>query len=247
MKLTIAGSGDAFASGGRLNTCFHVRTGETGFLIDCGATALVSLKRAGFSTNDIDTIYISHLHGDHFGGLPFFLIDALFIAKRTKPLTLAGPAALEARFHIACEAMFPLVTENQREFDLTFAPLAAGETTKLGAVSVLPFEVKHYSGAPSYALRFALEDKVLAYSGDSGWTDTLIEAGRDADLYIMECFQYDKPLDMHLDYMTILRHLDDINAKQVLLTHMSDDLLAKREDVTHPRVTLAEDGMVLEL
>jgi len=247
MKLTIAGSGDAFASGGRLNTCFHVRTGETGFLIDCGATALVSLKRAGLSTNDIDTIYISHLHGDHFGGLPFFLIDALFIAKRTKPLTLAGPAALEARFHIACEAMFPLVTENQREFDLTFAPLAARETTKLGAVSVLPFEVKHYSGAPSYALRFALEDKVLAYSGDSGWTDTLIEAGRDADLYIMECFQYDKPLDMHLDYITILRHLDDINAKQVLLTHMSDDMLAKREDVTHPRVTLAEDGMVLEL
>jgi len=112
---------------------------------------------------------------------------------------------------------------------------------------VLPFEVKHYSGAPSYALRFALEDKVLAYSGDSGWTDTLIEAGRDADLYIMECFQYDKSLDMHLDYMTILRHLDDINAKQVLLTHMSDDMLAKREDVTHPRVTLAEDGMVLEL
>jgi ribonuclease BN (tRNA processing enzyme) len=247
MKLTITGSGDAVASGGRLNTCFHVRTGETGFLIDCGATALVSLKRAGFSTNDIDTIYISHLHGDHFGGLPFFLIDALFIAKRTKPLTLAGPAALEARFHIACEAMFPLVTENQREFDLTFAPLTARETTKLGAVSVTPFEVKHYSGAPSYALRFALEDKVLAYSGDSGWTDTLIEAGRDADLYIMECFQYDKPLDMHLDYMTILRHLDDINAKQVLLTHMGDNMLAKREDVTHPRVALAEDGLVLEL
>ena len=102
-------------------------------------------------------------------------------------------------------------------------PLSAGETTTIGAVSVTPFEVKHYSGAPSYALRFALEDKVLAYSGDSGWTDSLISAGRDADLYIMECFQYDKRLDMHLDYLTILHRLDDINAKQVLLTHMSED------------------------
>jgi len=247
MKLMITGCGDAFGSGGRLNTCFHVRSGETGFLIDCGATALPSLKRAGFSTNDVDTIYISHLHGDHFGGLPFLLIDALFIAKRTKPLTLVGPAALEARFHIACEAMFPLVTENQREFDLIFEPLSADKATKTGAVSVTPFEVKHYSGAPSYALRFALEDKILAFTGDSGWVDTLIEAGRDADLYIMECYQYDKPLDMHLDYLTILRHLDAINAKKVLLSHMSDAMLARREDVRDGRCSLAEDGMVIDL
>jgi len=247
MKLTIAGSGDAFGSGGRLNTCFHVRSGDTGFLIDCGASALVSLKKSGLSTDDVDTIYISHLHGDHFGGLPFFLIDALFIAKRTKPLILAGPAALEARFHITCEAMFPLVTEQRREFDLTFEALNAGEATTIGALSVTPFEVKHYSGAPSYALRFALEDKVLAYSGDSGWTESLVKAGRDADLYIMECFQYDKRLDMHLDYLTIHNRLDDIGAKRVLLTHMSDAMLAERHEVTDERCSLAEDGMVLEL
>ncbi len=247
MKLTITGSGDAFGSGGRFNTCFHVQSGETGFLLDCGATALVSLKRAGFSTDDVDTIFISHLHGDHFGGLPFFLIDAVFIASRSKPLTLVGPAALEARFHIACEAMFPLITEHQREFDMSFVPLSAGQTTQVRAVSVTPFEVKHYSGAPSYALRFSLEDKVLAFSGDSGWVDALIETGRDADLFIMECFQYDKPLEMHLDYLTILRHLDSIGAKQVLLTHMSDAMLAKREEVRDPRVALAEDGMVIEL
>jgi ribonuclease BN (tRNA processing enzyme) len=247
MKLTITGSGDAFGSGGRLNTCFHVHSGETGFLIDCGASALISLKKAGLSTNDVDTVFISHLHGDHFAGLPFFLIDALFIAKRTKPLTLVGPAQLEARFHIACEAMFPLITEHQREFDMTFMPLSAGETTKVGAVSVTPFEVRHYSGAPSYALRFALEDKVLAFTGDTGWVDTVIEAGRDADLYIMECFQYDNPLEMHLDYLTIARNLDAIGAKQVLLTHMSEDMLARRDQVTDRRCKLAEDGKVLEL
>ncbi len=247
MKLTITGSGDAFGSGGRLNTCFHVQSGETGFLIDCGASALISLKRSGLSTNDVDTIFISHLHGDHFAGLPFVLIDALFIAKRTRPLTLVGPAELEARFHIACEAMFPLITEHQREFDMTFIPLSARETTRAGGVSVTPFEVRHYSGAPSYALRFALENKVLAFTGDTGWVDTVIEAGRDADLYIMECFQYDYPLEMHLDYLTIARNLDAIGAKQVLLTHMGDDMLARRDQVTDRRCKLAEDGMVLEL
>jgi len=247
MKLTITGSGDAFGSGGRLNTCFHVQSGETGLLIDCGASALISLKKAGLSTNDVDTIFISHLHGDHFGGLPFFLIDALFMAKRTKPLTLVGPAELEARFHIACEAMFPLATETPRDFEMTFVPLSAGETTRAGPVSVVPFEVKHYSGAPSYALRFALEDKVLAYTGDTGWVDSVIEAGRNADLYIMECFQYDKRLDMHLDYITIHHRLDDIGAKRVLLTHMSDAMLAEQHEVTDTRCSLAEDGMVIEL
>jgi len=247
MKLTIAGCGDAFGSGGRLNTCFHVRTGETGLLIDCGASALPSLKKAGLGTDDVDTIFISHLHGDHFAGLPFFLIDALFIAKRTKPLTLVGPAELEARFHIACEAMFPLVTEQQRDFDMRFVSLSAEEATRSGAVSVTPFEVKHYSGAPSYALRFALEDKVLAFTGDTGWVDNVIAAGRNADLYIMECFQYDTPLEMHLDYLTIARNLDAIGAKQVLLTHMSDEMLARRGDVNDPRCKLAEDGMVMEL
>jgi len=247
MKVTITGSGDAFGSGGRLNTCFHVASGATGFLIDCGASALVSLKKAGFGTDDVDTIYISHLHGDHFGGLPFFLIDALFIARRRKPLKIVGPSALEARFHVLCEAMFPLATENQREFEMTFMPLSEGETTTIGAIGVTPYEVKHYSGAPSYALRFTLEDKVLAYSGDSGWTDSLISAGRDADLYIMECFQYDKRLDMHLDYLTILHRLDDIRAKKVLLTHMSEAMMAERKEVTDERCSLAEDGMVIEL
>lgn len=247
MKLTITGSGDAFGSGGRLNTCFHVQSGETGFLIDCGASALISLKKAGLSTDSVDTVFISHLHGDHFGGLPFFLIDALFMAKRTKPLTLVGPAELEARFHIACEAMFPLMTEHQREFDMTFVPLSAGEPTEIDAVSVTPFEVKHYSGAPSYALRFALEDKTLAYSGDTGWVDNVVEAGRDADLYIMECFQYDKRLDMHLDYLTIHNRLDDIGAQRVLLTHMSDAMLAEQHEVTDARCMIAKDGMVLEL
>lgn len=63
------GSGDAFGSGGRFQTCILVETASTRFLIDCGASSLIGMKRFGVDPGSVDAILISHLHGDHFGGL----------------------------------------------------------------------------------------------------------------------------------------------------------------------------------
>ena len=67
MQLTVVGCGDAFGAGNRLQTCYFVRSETSTFLIDCGATTLIGLNRLGLSPNDIDTVYVSHLHGDHIG------------------------------------------------------------------------------------------------------------------------------------------------------------------------------------
>ena len=96
MQLRFVGCGDAFGSGGRLNTCFHVSGREANFLIDCGASALPALKRLEIDRNEIDLILITHFHGDHFAGLPFVLLDAQF-SRRTRPLTIAGPQGIETR------------------------------------------------------------------------------------------------------------------------------------------------------
>ena len=77
--------------GGRFNTCFHLTGARTNCLIDCGATSLVALKRLGIERNAIDLILITHFHADHFGGVPFFVLDAQFFSKRSRPLTIAGP------------------------------------------------------------------------------------------------------------------------------------------------------------
>ncbi len=70
MQVRFVGCGDAFGSGGRQNTCFHVTGASSNFLIDCGASSLPALKRCGIVRNDIELILITHFHGDHFAGLP---------------------------------------------------------------------------------------------------------------------------------------------------------------------------------
>ena len=81
MKLTVIGCGDAFGSGGRFNTCFMIDTASKRLLLDCGASSLVALKAQKIDLNSIDDVMLSHLHGDHFGALPFFLLDAQFLAR----------------------------------------------------------------------------------------------------------------------------------------------------------------------
>ena len=119
MRLTFLGSGDAFGSGGRFNTCFHLeRAAHGNVLVDCGASSMVAIRKWQVDPNAISTVLVSHLHGDHFGGLPFFLLDAQLISRRTAPLTLAGPPGFRERLMIVMEAMFAGSTRVERKHTL---------------------------------------------------------------------------------------------------------------------------------
>lgn len=247
MKLTVVGCGDAFGSGGRLQTCYHVDTGSERFLIDCGTTAILGLNRLGIDANGIGTILVSHLHGDHFGGLVWWLLHAQHVVKRTAPLTIAGPVGIEARFIAAAEALFPGSTGVQRRYELTFREYEAEKPQTIGPVVVTPFEVKHASGAPPYALRMECKGRTIAFSGDTEWVESLVPAGRGADLYLMECYAFEGDTRYHLSWSTIRQHLPRIGARHVLLTHMSAGMLDRMGEVNAPGVSLASDGLVVEL
>jgi len=76
------------------------RAAHGNVLIDCGATSMVAIRKSKSIPNGISTVLVSHLHGDHFGGLPFFLLDAQLISRRTAPLLFAGPPGLRERLMI---------------------------------------------------------------------------------------------------------------------------------------------------
>jgi ribonuclease BN (tRNA processing enzyme) len=139
MRLQFLGCGDAFGSGGRFNTCFHVTTGLTQFLVDCGASSMIAIRRFGVEPNAIGTIFITHLHGDHFGGLPFFILDAQLVSRRTTPLTVAGPRGLRERLREAMEVLFPGSADIARRFQVGVIELDAGAASMVNGITVTPF------------------------------------------------------------------------------------------------------------
>ena len=85
---------------------------------------------------------------------------------------------------------------------------------------------------------------MIGYSGDTEWTDVLLEVARDADLFITECYAFDSSPAYHLNYNLLREHFNELNAKQVLLAHMGQEMLGRLDEVT---LEVAEDGQLIEL
>ena len=95
VNVRFLGTGNAFADGGRSHACIHLEAPGASLLLDCGGSSLPAIKKA-MDPKAIQAIAISHLHGDHFGGVPYFVIEQHF-AGRTTPLAIGGPRELETR------------------------------------------------------------------------------------------------------------------------------------------------------
>jgi ribonuclease BN (tRNA processing enzyme) len=241
VTVTFAGCGDAFGSGGRFQACIHLRHEGLAapVLLDCGATSLIALRRSGLDPGEIGAVLVSHLHGDHFGGLPFLILDGQF-SGRAAPLLIAGPPGTRQRLTEAMECLFPGSSQVHRRFDVRVAELAPGQTTNVAGLATQAFQASHPSGAPALILRLTVGGTVVAYTGDTAWTPAITEASRHADLLIAEAYYWDKPVPHHLRYADLAEHDSEITARGVILTHMSPDMLARQHLAAHEP---AHDGL----
>jgi ribonuclease BN (tRNA processing enzyme) len=214
------------------------------YLIDCGASAMISINRFGVDSDAIGTILLTHLHGDHFGGIPAFLLDAHLAKKRSRPLLVAGPPGTRVRLDAARDILYPGSAAMRLSFPLDILELRPEQPHRLGGITVTPFPVEHPSGAPPFALRLETAGKTLAYSGDTEWTDALIPVSRGADLFIVECNFYDRNVRYHLDLQTLLAHRDHLQAKRLILTHLGPEMLAHLDALPYE---YAEDGKTITI
>jgi ribonuclease BN (tRNA processing enzyme) len=243
VQVRFVGSGDAFGSGGRYQTCIRVTTGDHVLLVDCGATSLAALRAQGIDPQSVDTVALTHLHGDHFGGLPFLILDGQF-SPRNRPLRVYGPPGTGARLTATMEALFPGSSEVARRFAVPVVELEPGRTADLGTLQLRCWQVIHASGAPALALRVEDGTSSFAYSGDTEWTPALVQAASGASLFAVEAYTFDKRVRYHLDYRTLEAQRADISAASTVLTHMSADMLGRLGEAEFPA---AHDGLVLEL
>jgi ribonuclease BN (tRNA processing enzyme) len=247
VRLTIIGSGDAFGSGGRFNTCFLVETGERKVLLDCGASSLVGLKARNIDLDTIDGVILSHLHGDHFGALPFLLLDAQFLSRRERPLSIIGPPGTRERLDAALEVFFPRSSKSSWKFPFDVSELTPGVPGEMLGFALSTAEVVHQSGAPSTAVRLTQGGKVLAYSGDTEWTDALVPIADGADLFIIECYDHTRDLSGHMSFTRLMQQRGKLRARRIMLTHMNPSMLAKQHEAVAAGLLVAADGLVIDI
>ena len=230
MELLILGCGDAFGSGGRLQTSFLLQTGESNILIDCGATTLSALHKHDLTSEDIDAVLITHFHGDHYGGLPFLLMEAAKRYKRKRDLTISGPEGLQERLEKLLPMLYPGSEDVFDAFPIHYKTYSNKKLQILG-IGVEAWEVKHSPESLPHGLRISVGEKILAFSGDTTWHENLVPISKGADLFICECNLWDGDSPAHLSWKQLQKHLPKLSAKEIRLTHVSEEVLGKQQEL----------------
>lgn len=187
---------------------------------------------------------ISHLHGDHFGGIPFLVLEQHF-RHRERPLVVAGPPSLPARLRLAESAMYPdfFTAPGRPRFEVREVTL--GTTPReIGGASVSAHPVEHIPSAEPHGLRVQVAGKTIAYSGDARWSDGLADLAKGADLFICEASNFERDDPAHISYKTLMAHRTELDCARIVLTHLGRDV---QDHLAEVELEVASDGMVLEL
>ena len=247
VDVSFLGTGDAFASDGRFQSGYLIEGHNYRVLMEAGPTILCAMKRMKIAPAELDLILISHLHGDHFGGLPFLLLEYTFESPPRKVITIAGPPRLEERTWILFDTMFPRTQGNLARLrsKLRFVVLEPGVKQRVGKLQVETIRTPHMRYEASLALKFTLDGKKIAFSGDSGWTDDLIKFTAGADLFMCECTYFESAhLDFHMNYPELERRRSLFDVGRMILTHVGREVLEKRDKL---RLETAHDGLKIQV
>jgi ribonuclease BN (tRNA processing enzyme) len=252
LRVTFLGTGDPFGTGGRFQSAILLDGAYGRFLLDCGATTPLALARAGIDSNTIDGIIITHWHGDHAGGLPNLALDLLIGARhgvpraeRAHPLWLAGPAGTDVWLRQGLE-MFrwapPPGESDPLAGLIEHRPLVPRSVVQIGPLTVAPYAAVHTPEA--LCLRIEYDGRVIGYSGDTAWTEALVEVAANADLFICQTYSFELPQRTMLSYRVLAEQRARLNCRRLILTHVGPELQARLAEVPEQ---VADDGLELVL
>src|ERR1700719_4756687 len=246
ITVTLLGTGDAFASFGRSQAGYLIDVPNAGrILMEAGPGLLPALKGNRIPTDSFDLLLISHLHGDHFGGLPFLILEYMWETRRKKVLTIAGPAKLEERTWQLMRTMFPHFELDKIKHKLKFVVLEPGTSARLGKFKVSAIRSPHTKPDISLSLRVDGGGKSIVFSGDSGWNDELVELSDGADLFLCECTYFESAqLTFHMNYPQLAANRDKFKVRRMVLTHLGREVLSREDEIA---LEMGYDGMKIKI
>lgn len=191
ITVTLLGTGTPLPDARRFGSATLVSAGDHSLLFDCGRGAVIRLSQAGYGPNEIDGVFLTHLHSDHVVGLPDLWLTGWFLRRET-PLRLRGPLGTrDLATHLAAAYAFDIRSRQEPPESLRAASAAIeaadvdpGIVYRDGSLSVSAFPVDHGSVRPAFGYRVDYEGHSVVISGDTRFSDTLIAAARGTDCLI---------------------------------------------------------------
>jgi ribonuclease BN (tRNA processing enzyme) len=250
MKLTILGSGTNIHPG-RAAAGYLVQTDHP-FLLDFGPRTLMNLLKTGVDRHHIGHFLFSHYHSDHFSDFITFFFDALYHSRlvgHRPPITVIGPRGTKRLFRTILNT-FP-------SFDSAVFPVILREVSTrpfhVGATRIIPRPVVHSPRLACLGYRIEYRGRILAYSGDAQYCESLIRLCHEADTAVLDCsFPADRPGAGHMHAGQCGQVAREASVKRLVLSHFYP--AAERADVRSQarreyrgRILMGKDRLTLSI
>jgi ribonuclease Z len=165
------------------------------YIVDCGPGVVRRAAQASLRMEQLTRAFVTHLHSDHTAGLPD-LIFTPAVAGRREPLEIYGPPGLRAMTDHVMKAwkedtdirLHGLEPSVKQAYVVRARDVRPGEIYRDAAVRVSTFPVSHGSWKFAYGYRFDAGGKVIVISGDTTYSERLIEAARGCDILVHEFY-----------------------------------------------------------
>ena len=219
LELRFIGTGNAFAPT-RYWSSFLL---NGRILFDAPPTLMPHLNKMQVNPRDIEVVFISHFHGDHYFGLPFMLLEFAEMEPRTKDLTIVGPPGIYKRTEAATNLAFANVfRKRDRGYHLDFVEAKNERAGEAHGVRYTPYRVQHVPDLEAFAYRVEVDGRTIAYTGDSAMCDALRPLSADADVLVAECSCWTETCGaIHLTPSNILTLRQELApSTKMVLTHI---------------------------
>jgi len=246
MKLTVLGSGVFKPKTARCPSGLALNVGDKTIIFDAGSGTFMRLIEAGIDYEEIDYIFVTHLHIDHVSDLLQYLWA--YHPDRQKNLNLFGPPGLK-KFY---ENLTKLASQfSHLPFDVKVKEVDEGDAISLPFFKIEVIRTEHVDELVSICYKVEANKKIFGYSGDTGYSGKLIQFFKDADVLVLECTTLnEQPVKGHLVPKECAEIAKKAQVKKLVLTHLDLDLEKVKEQCSenfHGEIVVAEDLMQVEV